>query len=178
MKKNLNEQVDRIKDMMKKINESQFNEIFDKPNDEDTSFERFKNSYHKELFDLKKSLNKITPEMIDNLSEDDIKRIEDAMSNYDKNVLSYIEHWVINPSDFSIRDIVSLAIQNSDRFGTEPKMVLYAIEDYLDFFGINPFEEEDDEEDDDEKIDYRDKEPDVDDIDDSDPAKDWGGMDI
>jgi len=37
MKNNLNKQVFRIKNMMKRINESQFDEIFDRSNDEDAS---------------------------------------------------------------------------------------------------------------------------------------------
>ncbi len=147
MKKNLNEQVSRIKDMMKKINESQFDEIFDRPNDDDTQYERFKNKYHEELWALKKSLQKVTPDMLESLSDEKQQELENVMNNYDEDVFSSIDHWVYNPKDFSVRDIVMLAIENSDRYGTEPQMVIYAMEDYLKFFGINPFVEDEDEDD-------------------------------
>jgi len=146
MKKNLNEEVSRIKNMMKQINENDFGSLFNKPAVGESQWERFKERHSGTLHNLYILLHKITPEVYDNLPDEKREELGSTMQNYDENVEQSIEHWIFSPNDFHINDIVTLAIENSDRYGTEPQMVLYAIEDYLRVFGLR-IEDEDDEED-------------------------------
>lgn len=147
-KQTLEEQVSRIKGMMKQINEDNFGSLFNKPGKGESQSERFKERNSEILYNLYKLLHKITPEVYDNLSDEKREELGSVMQNYDENVEQSIEHWIFSPNDFHINDIVNLAIENSDRYGTEPQMVLYAIEDYLKVFGLR-IEDEDEEDDDD-----------------------------
>ena len=136
-KQNLNEQLSRIKEMMG------LNEMFDKPAPGESSYERFMDRYSVELHNAVKKLRQVTPDMLDSLSEEQMMKLEEVMNNYDENVQISIEHMVNNNEVFK-DSIAKLAIENSDRMGTEPQMVIYAIDDYTAFFGIHD-EEEDDE---------------------------------
>lgn len=129
-KQSLNEQVSRIRQMMR------MNEMF-----ESDTVSRFMDAYGEELYNAVKKLRMVSPEMLDSLSEDEQVKLQQRMGNYDKNVLPSIEHMVNTKGVFK-DDIVRLAIDNSDRFGTEPQFVIYAIDDFTDFFGID-IEEED-----------------------------------
>jgi hypothetical protein len=70
------------------------------------------------------------------LSEMDDKvkdQLSKKMSVYDKNVEGQIFHWVGQAkysSGVNVNDIANFAIDNMNRFGTEPQMVLDAIETF------------------------------------------------
>ena len=141
MKKSLNEQVSRIKDMMKKLNESQFNEYFSKPAPGESKYERFMDNYDVELRNAVRKLRKIKVSDIE-IDEKITKRLEQELVNYDENVLGMIEYWIDGYVDED--EIAKFAIRNMNRFGTEPQMVIYAIDDFTAILGIYDEEEEDD----------------------------------
>jgi len=60
--------------------------------------------------------------------------IDNTLGNYDKNVPDMIDSWMSRHETISINDIVSSAIRNQDRFGTEKQMILYAIEEVYNEF--------------------------------------------
>ena len=70
--------------------------------------------------------------------------IDQRLENYDKNVIDEIDDWVVR--GVAPEEIAEFAIRNQDRYGTEPRMVLYAIEDYFHACGLYDEDEEEDEE--------------------------------
>lgn len=68
------------------------------------------------------------PLQIDN---ETYSKIENKLKVYDTNVLRQIDHW-ISLGRVSADDIARFAIENMNRYGTEPQMVVYAIDDYFD----------------------------------------------
>lgn len=62
------------------------------------------------------------------LTEQDDDKIQEKMQIYDKNVGDEIFDWIQNP-DISADEIAKFALNNQDRWGTEPQFVLFAIED-------------------------------------------------
>ena len=74
----------------------------------------------------------------------DDEKIFNKLSVYDDNVKSKIDEWIY---DTPTKDeIAEFAIRNQDRWGTEPQMVLYAIEDFAS--ECNIYSENDDDIDD------------------------------
>jgi len=69
------------------------------------------------------------------------EKIENRLSVYDKNVPSKIDEWIYDTP--TPDEIVEFAIRNQYKWGTEPQMVLYAIEDYATECGIYPDDEDD-----------------------------------
>lgn len=72
--------------------------------------------------------------IIDNMSEEffeeTVNKITKKMKTYDSNVDEKIDNWVNSPSgDVDEDEIVRFALDNYDRFGTEPQFVLFAIDD-------------------------------------------------
>lgn len=83
------------------------------------------------IFMLKK-MNK----MFDKVSDSEIfdfnnfsKHIKIVMKTYDDNVSEMIDHWINTSSDIDADDIAKFAIENQNTYGTEPQMILYAIND-------------------------------------------------
>jgi hypothetical protein len=139
-KQTLQEQVSRIKGMMKPMNENWLG----KPEPGESIFERFMDNYSDELREVVYKLNKIKYSDLEALPEnvwDSL--VDDIMSTYDENVLDTIQHWIA-VKYINEHEIARFAISNMDTFGTEPQMVIYAIEDFLK--GINRWEEEEEEE--------------------------------
>jgi hypothetical protein len=133
-KQTLEEQISRIKGMMK-LNE------WIKPNEGDSSYDKFMDNYGEELRNAVKKLNKIDISMLENMDERTSHRLDREMSNYDENIMFRIEQWIQseNVDDY---DIAKFAIDNMDRHGTEPQMILYAIDDYCACFGIHDAHDE------------------------------------
>jgi hypothetical protein len=91
-------------------------------------FERnYRNEIEQSIFQLSEiskvffNLNNINQDYIDNI-----------MKRYDRNVLPEIEKWLDHPNNSS-SDIIEFACNNSYRYGTEPQMVLFAIEDIYNY---------------------------------------------
>ncbi len=142
MKKNiLNEEVSRIKNMMRKM----MNEQFDNDNDfdnyedeeeEETSITRFIESYKKKLNQCINILYEIQKsEAFENLSEEEYNNLVKKMRIYDTNVLDRIEDMVTSDRISEI-EIAELAKDNEYRYGTEGVFVLEAIKDLGEFFNI------------------------------------------
>lgn len=74
----------------------------------------------------------------------DHNKVERILSVYDTNVPDKIDEWIYDTP--SPQEIAEFAERNEYRWGTEPQMVLQAIEDYAQSCGIYDFEEEDEDE--------------------------------
>jgi hypothetical protein len=145
MKKNiLNEEVSRIKNMMRKMMNEQFNndddfdnnEDDDDDDEEDTSITRFIESYEKELNQCINILYQIQKsESFENLSEEEYNNLVKKMRIYDTNVLDRIEDMVTSDRISEI-EIAELAKDNEYRYGTDAVFVLEAIKDLGEFFNI------------------------------------------
>lgn len=59
-------------------------------------------------------------------------KLDKVLEPYDENVGSQIDSWA--SGDISADKIAKFAIENQDKYGTEPKMVLDAIDDYYNIF--------------------------------------------
>ncbi len=102
-----------------------------------SSYADFLSNYGSELRDLLRKLKKVD---LNSISEEQWDKVEDRLGVYDTNVSEAIQHWVSVPVDVS--DVAEFAIRNQDRWGTEPKQVLNAIEDFLQMVGPEEEEEE------------------------------------
>ena len=73
-------------------------------------------------------------------------KLEKALAPYDKNVQQQIERWLSQPNSVDAEALSRFALSNQDRYGTEPQMVLEAIERYYNIcnvkFGLEKEEEE------------------------------------
>ena len=112
----------------------------------ESSYSDFLKNYKEEIENSIKLLVKLESE--DYLEKCDPETLEKKLSVYDTNVLSKIEDWIYDTP--TKEEIAEFALNNQDRWGTEPQMVLYAIEDYASTCGIylNDDENENENEDD------------------------------
>lgn len=95
------------------------------------SYEDFMTRYGSEIRKAALQLKEIqnfqelaSEETMDSISSD----LDNVLSKYDKN----LERMIFGHSHDHIREITDLAIRNMNQFGTEPQMVLFAIEDVHD----------------------------------------------
>jgi hypothetical protein len=117
----------------------QFNQL------NESSYTDFLDHYREELDNAIKLL--ITLKDCDVEDDDQIQsRIESKLEVYDTNVPEQIERWIYRTPTKD--EIVDFAIRNQNRWGTEPRMVLSAIEDYADACEIYLDDEDEDDEDD------------------------------
>jgi len=103
--------------------------------------DHFLRNYDEEIQRAIKQLIKLSE--IDNIDYD---KIEDKLSVYDTNVAEKIDRWIFDTP--TAEEITDFALRNQERWGTEPQMVLQAIEDYAQACGIYDMDEEDDEDED------------------------------
>jgi hypothetical protein len=104
------------------LNESSYDDFFDNYAAEIVTAS-------KQLREMSKVLEPILKNEDDPKADEFFEQFDDIMQRYDKNVAGSIEHWIMIPSQATSDDIAKFALRNQDRFGTEPKMLLYAIED-------------------------------------------------
>ena len=99
------------------------------------SKEQFRKYYWEDLLVASMCIhNMVEANVLDKLSARDFEEIERLMERYDAMAIAYIEHW-IGVGLATIDDILIAATRNQDRYGTEPKMMLKAIEDYYSVAG-------------------------------------------
>jgi hypothetical protein len=79
------------------------------------------------------------------ITQEDINRGLDSISQYEKNLPQYFSSWVMT-GDIEGREIADLALDNMNRYGTEMSQVVYALETFCDIMGIYEDEDEDEEE--------------------------------
>ena len=103
-----------------------------------SSYDDFLSDYGNEAKKLLKELQSYK-DKIDNLTDDQWKRIQDKMKVYDKNVDSEIQHWMMTRG-IEVRDIAQFAIENQNRYGTEARQIVNALEDFVNL--LNRFLEE------------------------------------
>lgn len=104
----------------------------------ESSYEDFIDNYHGEIYKALAKLRKLKKANVEP-TEEQYDELDSRLQNYDDNVLQTIEHWIMGYVDKD--EIAKFAISNMNRFGTEPKMVLYAIGDYYDVV-MGPEQEE------------------------------------
>lgn len=73
----------------------------------------------------------------------DHNKVEQRLSVYDVNVPDKIDEWIYDTP--TPQEIAEFAEKNQYRWGTEPQMVLQAIEDYAQTCNIYSFDDDDDE---------------------------------
>lgn len=98
---------------------------------EGTSYEDFLDTYYSEIMSVISKFSKIESwikryEISDSLYDE----IYDKLEVYDDNVISHLENWA--QLGVTEHEIVRLAISNQDRYGTEPKMIIDAMNDFYD----------------------------------------------
>ena len=101
--------------------------------------DHFLRNYDEEIRRAIKQLIKLSE--VDDIDYD---KIEDKLSVYDTNVAEKIDRWIYGTP--TAEEISDYALRNQERWGTEPQMVLQAIEDYAQVCGIYDFDEEDEDE--------------------------------
>ena len=107
----------------------------------ESSYQDFLTHYGKEIENSIEILKKLK----EHQDDIDYANVENKLSVYDENVSSEIDRWIDETP--TPDEIVQFAIMNQDRWGTEPQMILYAIEDYAVACGIYLQDDEEDEED-------------------------------
>jgi hypothetical protein len=137
-----------------KITESQLKMIA-KHNALNESFvepKKFKHQYSGELRDAVNKLRKITPEMMDSLSEEKMMELDEVMSNYDDGVgddIMEIVHSIGDgryENDGYIRtsiedDIIDIVYDRIASKGTDKNFIFDAIDDFAKFFGVDDGED-------------------------------------
>ena len=109
----------------------------------ESSYNDFLDSYSEEINNAITLLIKL--KKYEDSDDDSIQnKLEKKLVVYDTNVPETIERWIYKTP--SKDDIVNFAIQNQNRYGTEPKMILFAIEDYAEAFGVYLRDDEDEDE--------------------------------
>ena len=137
---------DEVNEMMDEPKESKFITSFDEPT-------KFKHQYRDELRDAVNKLRKITPEMMDSLSEEKMMELEEIMRTYDDGVgddIVEIVHSIGNgryDNDgyiiISIEDdIIDIAYDRIASKGTDKNFIFDAIDDFVNFFGVDDGEED------------------------------------
>ncbi len=96
------------------------------------SYEDFMTNYGKEiqkaaieLKEIEKFQQLASEETMDTIAPE----LDKILSKYDKN----LDRFIFGHFNDHVREISDFAIRNMNQFGTEPQMVLFAIEDIHDF---------------------------------------------
>lgn len=100
-------------------------------------------SYGSDIKKAVKTLQQIS-KIYDDINENVFDKIMIKMGNYDDNVGTKIDRWVSGTEDITIDNIAKFALDNQNKFGTEPQFVLDAIEDWaviLEQPGTKPINE-------------------------------------
>ena len=85
-------------------------------------------SYGVEIKAAIKTLKQIS-KIYDDIGDGDFVRIDKKMKNYDDNVGDIIDGWAAD-GEVDADQIVRVALENYNDFGTEPQFILFAIEDW------------------------------------------------
>ena len=110
------------------------------------SYTDFLMDYGQEIKDAIKKLRKLKDF---ELTEEIYDKLENSrFANYDTNVLEYIESWAYR-GDLDAEQIADLGLRNQNTWGTEPKQILNAIDDFYDivskYAGVQEEEEYEEE---------------------------------
>jgi hypothetical protein len=93
----------------------------------ESSYSDFLMNYGQEIREALKNLKKMR-KVISEITEQDDDKIQEKMRIYDTNVGDEIFDWIHDPN-VSADEIAKFALNNQDRWGTEPQFVLFAIDD-------------------------------------------------
>lgn len=95
------------------------------------SYTNFLTNYGKQIKTALNQLRKINKVITDGLSNesDYEKGFDNLLSKYDELVVNGIDRMLMSAKYIDETDIAELAIRNSDKNGTEPQFVIFAIED-------------------------------------------------
>jgi hypothetical protein len=135
-KQTLEEQISRIKGL---------NEWFDKPAPGESIYERFLDNYDDEIRLAVSNLGRVKYSDLEAIPENEWENtVNDIISTYGEKVLDTIQHWIAT-GYCDKHELAKFAVQHMDNTGTEPQMVIYAIEDFLKDIGRWDDGEEDDD---------------------------------
>jgi hypothetical protein len=98
-----------------------------KPLIQENTEDDFKKVYWKRIGNALNSLLKMS-EILKKADESTWKKINKILKVYDVNVEKKIVQWATSPYSVNKQDIIKFAINNFNRYGTEPHMILDAIE--------------------------------------------------
>ena len=105
------------------------------------SYDNFIDSYAVELRNAISDFKKLDEFAI---TEADLEKAFNRIDSiYDRGVASKLESFLHNKRNLTIRAIADMALDNSNRYGTEMKQALNASEDYVDSLSKYLPEEED-----------------------------------
>ena len=130
-------------------------EDFENDDEEYDVNSEFERRYIGELNDAVNKLRKITPEMIDSLSEEKMMELEEIMSTYDDGVGDDIIEIIYSIGNgryekggymrISIEDdIIDIVYDRIDSKGTDKNYIFDAIDDFAKFFGVDDDSDEED----------------------------------
>jgi len=98
------------------------------------TYEDFLASYGNEIRQLLKQIPMLSKK-IAKLDDSKRDKLEQSLKTYDKEVKSSILHWFDLHAGTSylptLREIASLGVTIQDRHGTEPRMVVQALDDFI-----------------------------------------------
>ena len=100
----------------------------------ENSYNDFLTGYGKKIKNAISLLHKMKGAYL-KLGDEELENLDNrVLNNYDKNLPKAIDHWVNHTP--SSHDIATFAISNVNRYGTEPQMVLQAVEDVANFLKV------------------------------------------
>ena len=103
----------------------------------------------KEIQDAVKKLKEIGKLPEGKITDAIYDKIEDKLKVYDTNVPQAIDHWIaISDRGLEADMLVDLGFQNQNRWGTEPQMILQAIDDYYEVLARAGLVKDEDEDED------------------------------
>jgi hypothetical protein len=114
------------------------------------SYDDFMTSYGNEIREAIDKLKLISKAIKEGkISEEDLANTEGKLGMYDESAISSIFHWVYLDT-YSIEPylLAQTAIENMNRYGTEPRQLLYAIDDFARALNLEDLYEEEDEDED------------------------------
>jgi len=93
-----------------------------------TSYEEFLTNYADEMSTAIRGFKKIK---VNKLTDEKLDEAKEKIDNrYDKGVSDEFEGFLYNKDRLSILSLANIALSNLNRYGTEMRMIISAIEDY------------------------------------------------
>jgi hypothetical protein len=107
-----------------------------------TTYDNFIDSYAVELKEAISDFKKLD---VDSITEEDLNNAYARVNNiYDVGVADKLESFLHNKKQLCIREIADMGLNNMNRYGTEMRQALNALEDYTNYLRKYLPEEEDD----------------------------------
>jgi len=121
-----------------------FGEVEDKSVLKENTYTDFLVNYGSEIRIALLELNKVAKAVeINSISRESFDKAYDYIEGiYDGPVVSFIEDAITNKRSATAEDMASVGLQIQNRYGTEPRMVIYAIDDFCSRLNLEDDEDE------------------------------------